>query len=72
MSAFNPATIDQQVIRFNADAGSEYEVSLFSETTDTFEPVDADQLCYNATRDSPWAYTYTACELYVGATVPAQ
>ena len=71
MSAFNPATIDQHVIQFDTDAGSEYEVSLFSETTGKFEPVAADQLCFNATRDTPWAYTYTACELYVGATVPA-
>ena len=72
VSAFNPATVDQNVIRFEVDSAGEYEVSLFSEKTHTFEAVASDMLCYNDTTDTPKAEIYTACELYVGAAVPAQ
>ena len=72
MSAFNPATVDQQVLRFNVDRSAEYEVLLFNETSRTFEPVASDQLCYEATEDTPKAKRFTVCELYVDATVQAQ
>ena len=54
---FNPATVDQSVIRFEADASGTYSVELYSEDTKAWSPVDSDQFCYNSINDTPEADT---------------
>ena len=72
VSLYNPATVDQAVVQFDASASGTYSVDLYNGDSKAWEPVDHDQLCYNATMDTPEATIYTTCEVYVAATVPAQ
>lgn len=69
VAAHNPSTVAREMLRFSVPfEGTSFATSVLAEDSE-WKSVPSDLICFEATRDTPEADSYQACELFIQTQV---